>query len=261
VHIPQGSILNAARPAARAARGLTGFRACDAVLGALAQVAPERVPAAGEGGATMLAVGGLNRDRSAFVFVDFVTSGWGGRSHADGIDGTSPLAANVTNIPIEEIELDRPLRVEKYGFVSDSGGAGKFRGSLAIERVLRFTADEGTLQIRSDRRDHLPYGLQGGSPGTPSSNVLNPGADETRLPTHVTRTVVKDDVIHHVTAGGGGFGDPVERDPERVLDDVRNGKLSADFVSRAYGVAIDLQTGLLDMEATAKAREKIWKAR
>jgi N-methylhydantoinase B len=138
VKIPAGSILNGLRPAARAARGLTGFRACDAVLGALAQVCPDRVPAAGEGGATMMSFSGTYADRSAFVFVDFVPGGWGGRAAGDGVDGTSPLAANVTNIPGVEIELDQPVRVERYGFVPDTGGAGAQRGCLSIVRELRF---------------------------------------------------------------------------------------------------------------------------
>ena len=252
VRIPLGSILNAERPAARAARGLTGFRACDAVLGALAQVCPGRVPAAGEGGATMLSFGGTYADRRAFVFVDFVPGGWGGRATADGVDGTSPLAANVTNIPVEEIELDQPIRVERYGFVPDSGGAGRYRGCLSIVRELRFLEKAGTLQIRSDRRQHLPYGLQGGANGTPSSNVFNPGPEEQALPTHVTRRVKQGDVIRHITAGGGGFGDPLERDPALVLDDVLNGKQTAAFALQ-YGVVI-APDGAVDGLATREAR-------
>jgi len=256
VRVPAGTILNPYRPAPRAARGLTGFRACDVVLGALAQVLPERVPAAGEGGATMLSFGGMYADRSAFVFVDFVTGGWGGRVSADGVDGTSPLAANVTNIPVEEIELDQPLRVEQYAFVPDTGGAGTYRGCLSIVRELRFLEEEGTLQIRSDRRDHLPYGLQGGAPGTPSNNILNPGPGQRVLPTHVTQPVTRGDVIRHVTAGGGGYGDPFERDPERVLDDVMNGKLTPGHALRAYGVAIDGSGLAVDAVGTAEARSR-----
>lgn len=259
VKIPAGTILNGLRPAARAARGLTGFRACDAVLGALAQVAPERVPAAGEGGATMLSFSGMHADRSAFVFVDFVPGGWGGRAAGDGVDGTSPLAANVTNIPVEEIELDQPVRVERYGFVPDTGGAGKQRGCLSIVRELRFLEAEGNLQIRSDRRHHLPYGLHGGHAGTPSSNTFNPGKREEKLPTHITRQVVKGDVICHVTAGGGGFGNPLERDPERVLDDVLNGKQSAEFARREYGVVI--ANGAVDAAATQAMRDRLRKGR
>ena len=261
VRVPAGTVLNGQRPAARAARGLTGFRACDVVLGALAQVCPARVPAAGEGGATMLSFGGTYADRTAFVFVDFVTGGWGGRATADGVDGTSPLAANVTNIPVEEIELDQPLRVEQYAFVPDTGGAGLHRGCLSIVRELRFLEQEGMLQIRSDRRTHLPYGLEGGAPGTPSSNTFNPGPSQVELPTHVTQRFREGDVIRHVTAGGGGFGDPLERDPERVLHDVVNGKLTAGHVAREYGVIIDPPGLAVDGPATAEARARLRAAR
>jgi N-methylhydantoinase B len=257
VRIPPGSILNPYRPAARAARGLTGFRACDAVLGALAQACPGRVPAAGEGGATMLSVGGVDDDRRAFVFVDFVTGGWGGRPAADGIDGTAPLGANVTNIPVEEIELDQPLRVERYGYVPDTGGQGRHRGCLSVVRELRFLQRDGTLQIRSDRRAHPPYGLFGGRPGTPSLNLFNPGPAEKLLPTHVTQPLRAGDVIRHHTAGGGGFGNPLERDPERVLDDILNGKQTAAFAEREYGVILTPAGDAVDLAATTAARRRM----
>jgi N-methylhydantoinase B len=116
--------------------------------------------------------------------------------------------------------------------------------------------EAGGLQIRSDRRAHLPYGLHGGSPGTPSSNVLNPGPDEVALPTHITRSVRKGDVIRHVTAGGGGFGDPLGREPAHVLDDVLNGKHTAEHVRRAYGVVIDPASRAVDEAATRDLRRE-----
>ena len=103
----------------------------------------------------------------------------------------------------------------------------------------------GVLQVRSDRRDHLPYGIRGGRSGTPSSNVLNPGADERILPTNVTCEIRRGDIFRHVTAGGGGYGLPGERDRDKVIEDVLDGKISSMYAASAYGVrnAVDDQDG------------------
>jgi N-methylhydantoinase B len=240
VSAPPGTIVHPFRPAPRAARGLTGFRMIDAVFGALHQAVPTRVPAAGEGGVTMIAFGGQLPDRRPFVFVDFSGAGWGGRPDRDGVDGTSCIEGNLSNVPVEEIELNQPLRVEQYGFVPDTGGAGKWRGCLSIVREFRFLAPEGVMHIRSDRRKHMSYGLAGGEDGTPSWNVLNPGtAKEEVLPTHVTRDVRRGDVLRHITGGGGGYGPPQERDRALIRRDVIEGKLSPDFVRRHHGLSLD----------------------
>lgn len=258
VNAPAGTILNPLRPAPRAARGLTGFRACDVVLRALADALPGRVPAAGEGGASMIAIGGRRVDHSPFIFVDFVTGGWGARLAADGLDGNSPIAANLSNVPAEEIEAHDPLRVERYGFLPDTGGAGRFRGCLSVVRQYRFLEEEALLQLRSDRRDHLPYGLEDGWPGTPSSNVLNPGsADERSLPTNVTTEICKGDVFRHITAGGGGYGQPLHRECARVLDDVLDGKISNEYAERVYGVVMVESGDRVDDAATRSLRDRL----
>jgi N-methylhydantoinase B len=255
VTAPPGTILNPLRPAPRAARGLTGFRAVDAVLGALAQALPERVPAAGEGGASMVAIAGRRPDQSAFIFVDFVTGGWGARPTLDGLDGNSPIAANLSNVPVEEIEAHEPLTVERYGFLSDTGGAGRWRGSLSLVREYRFLEEEATLQLRSDRRRHLPYGLAGGLPGSPSANLLDPdGPSERLLATNVTTTIRRGQVFRHITAGGGGYGDPLQRAAERVLEDVLEGKISRSHAERVYGVVIAGSGDSVDEAATRALR-------
>jgi N-methylhydantoinase B len=240
ISIPEGSILAPRRPAARAARGLTGFRTVDAVLGALAQAVPARVAAAGEGGATMIAMGGTNADGDAFVFVDFMCGGWGARPDRDGIDGVSALAANLANVPVEEIELDQPVRVRRYGFLPDTGGPGRWRGCLSVVRELEFREERGVLQVRSDRRRFLPYGLAGGRDGTASSNVLDPDGEHRILPTNTTCDIRQGEVFRHTTAGGGGHGDPAHRAVEDVFADVLDEKLTPEYALREYGVAVDL---------------------
>ncbi len=253
VRVPAGTILNARHPAPRAARGLTGFRAVDAVFGALHEAVPDRVWAAGDGGNTMVAIGGTRGDRTSFVFVDFESGAWGARPTMDGVDGTSTIGANMANVPVEEIELHQPVQVQTYGFVPDTGGTGRWRGGLSVIREMRFLEAEGTLQIRSDRRAYRPYGLGGGGDGAPSLNLLNPGASERILPTKVTMDIRGGDVLRHVTAGGGGFGDPFRRDPALVLADYANGKVSAAHARQAYGVVVD-DAGAVDAAATDRLR-------
>jgi N-methylhydantoinase B len=233
-----GTILDAVRPAPRAARALTGFRVVDLVLGALHHAAPDRVPAAGEGGVTMLSISedAGQAGGTPSVYVEFISGSWGGSPGADGVDGISPLGGNVSNVPVEVIELRHPIRVERYGFVAGSGGAGRHRGGLAIEREMRFLGRRGMLQIRSDRRAFPPYGLAGGQPGAPSSNVLNPGSERAEvLPTKFTRPIEHGDVIRHVTAGGGGFGPPGDRAPDALRGDVASGKASDEQARTAHG--------------------------
>jgi N-methylhydantoinase B len=253
---PKGTIVNPNRPAPRAARGLTGFRVVDATLGALAQALPGHVLAAGDGGPTMIAMGGTNRDGTSFVLVDFQLGGWGGRPDRDGVDGTSSLTANLANVPVEEIELHQPARVEEYGFLPDTEGAGKWRGCLAVVRELRFLAEEGILQIRSDRRKFLPYGLAGGEPGSPSNNILNPGSHQQTLPTKITMPIKRGDLLRHNLAGGGGYGDPMQRDPVLVLEDVLDEKVSVQRAVDMYGVVVDLERQSVDVAKTDAHRSK-----
>lgn len=224
IRVPSGSILAGRRPAPRAARGITGFRAIDAGLGVLAQVVPGKVMAAGDGGASMISVGVDEPDGTSRVLVDFLCGAWGARPGADGLDGASALGANLANVPVEEIEATFPVLFRRYGLVPNSGGDGKYRGGLASVREFEFLAERGILSIRSDRRRHRPYGLEGGLEGGPSGNWLNPDTDPVVLPTKGTWTLGIGDVVRHVTAGGGGFGNPAERDPAQRRQDAVEGK-------------------------------------
>ncbi len=236
VTVPEGSILNPRRPAPRAARGLTGFRVIDAVIGALHKAVPDRCFAAGEGGPTMISIGTVDPDGVSHVFVDFVCGGWGGRQTQDGVDAISPIGANLANVPVEQIERDYEIIVDEYSFLPDTGGPGANRGCLSIVRQLRFLGDWGVLSIRSDRRDHPPYGLDGGLPGHPSLNILNPGRpDETLLPTKFTRDIGHGDVLRHVTAGGGGVGMPTDRSAGLIAHDLKEGKITEDHARTVYG--------------------------
>jgi N-methylhydantoinase B len=249
---PPGSIVNPNLPAAFAARGLTGFRMIDALFGALAQIRPDRVPAACEGGNTGVSIGGWDKERGPFIFVEFVCGTGGARPGLDGVDGHTNPGVCMCNVPCEIVEIESPVMIDRYGFVADTGGPGRFRGGLALQRDFHFVGDEAILQVRSDRRVFRPYGLSGGAPGSPSSNVLHAGGDVSKLPSKFTMTIHQDDVLHHVQPGGGGHGDPFERDPERVLEDVLDEKVSREAARRDYGVVVT--DGLLDLAATNELR-------
>jgi len=258
---PPGTVGNGVLPAACAARGLTGFRMVDCMFGALAMMLPDRVKAAGDGGNTGISIGGWDGQRRPFVYVDFTCGAWGARPWADGLDGCSHMFANMASHSVEVTEAEHPISLLAYELVPDKAGAGKYRGGVPFRRDYRFNESEGTLQVRSDRRDHRPFGLYGGSPGAPSENYLNPDGENRVLPGKFTMTIRKGDVFRHVLAGGGGWGDPLERDPAAVLRDVRNELLSPARALADYGVAVDTARWRVDEAATQRARADIARRR
>jgi N-methylhydantoinase B len=255
VTAPAGTIMNALPPAACAARGLTGFRAVDCCFGALAQLYPDRVYAASDGGNTGITIGGADADRQPFIYVDFLSGAWGGRPWADGLDGNTNMFANMASFSIEVIEAENPLEVLEYAMVPDTGGAGRFRGGVALRRSWRMLAEEGILQVRADRMTHRPYGLQGGGPGAASRNTLNPGTpEEQALAAKLTMTLRAGEVFAHQLPGAGGWGDPLTRDPALVARDLRDGLVTPAAAAREYGVVASGDPPVVDAAATAALR-------
>lgn len=242
IHVtaPEGTLVNAVYPAPCGARGITGYRIIDCIFGALAGALPERVSADGTGGSTLPSFGGIGANGNRYVFSECVMGTWGATSSHDGQSGVPHMGSNQSNVPIEMIEADYPIRIERYGFVADSGGAGEFRGGVGLERQYRVLSDDTYFGVRSDKCVHPPHGLFGGKPGEPSSNVVNPGNRQRILPPLPTEPVTLEtgDVFRHVMAGGGGYGDPLDRDPMRVLSDVIDGLVSTGHAREAYGVVL-----------------------
>jgi N-methylhydantoinase B len=234
-------------------RGVTGFRIFDALAGALAQLIPHRVPAAGEGGNTLAILSSIDEHGERFIYYELVVGTWGARPTADGNDGLSNPCATGANIPVEVAESEFPILVERYGLVPDSGGAGRYRGGLAIERAWRTLTPETTLQVRSDRQHHRPYGLAGGGPGGASANIVQNGHGPRRRPPMFADTITAGTRYVHTMAGGGGWGDPLERDPAAVAADVRAEKVSVSAAREHYGVVVDA-SGSVDADATATLR-------
>ena len=251
-----GSLVNPDPPGACAARGVTGFRIIDAIWGALAQAVPERIRAPGEGGTTSYSIAGYDSDGNYSQFREAVMGCWGAGAEREGVDGVANPAANISNAPIEAIENAAPIRVECYELVADSGGAGQWRGGLAVRRELRYLGENARLQLRSDRRDHPPFGINGGGSGTPSANLFDTGVDWVELPTKFVHPIQTGQAIRHTTAGAGGYGCPFARPIDKVLADVRNGKVSADAAASAYGVSVLGPPWRVDEAKTETLRRK-----
>jgi N-methylhydantoinase B len=259
VTAPPGTIVNPRPPAACGARGITGFRMIDCLFGALAKARPDRIGADGSGGSTLPTFAGWLAGR-AFVFSETIMGNWGGTATDDGQEGVAHMGANQSNVPVELIELDYPIRIEQYGFVPDTGGPGKHRGGLAIVREYRVLEDDILFSIRSDKRRFPPHGLAEGSAGTPSMTTLETSAKKCVVPVLVVDpiTLSRGSLLSHQIAGGGGHGSPLDRDPEAVLIDVILEKVTIGHAAEAYGVIIHTGPVLrLDLEATALRRKEM----
>jgi N-methylhydantoinase B len=261
VTAPPGTIANNVLPAACAARGLTGFRMVDCMFGALAKMVPDQVCAASDGGNSGVSVGGYDADRKPYIYVDFACGTWGGRPWADGLQGNSNMFANMASQSVEVIEAEQPIEILAYELLPDRAGAGKFRGGAPYYRDYKFTEKEAVLQVRSDRARFRPYGLYGGMPGQASANYLNPQEENRKLTSKPTMNIQRGDVFRHELAGGGGWGDPLERDPIHVLKDVRNELVGLASARDDYGVVIDPKNWTVDQDATSALRRELQEKR
>ncbi|MGH7278051.1 MAG: hydantoinase B/oxoprolinase family protein, partial [Candidatus Rokuibacteriota bacterium] len=256
VNAPDGSFLNPRPPAGGGPRAIICYRTFEAVVGALAAALPDRAAAAASHFANPT-FGGWDRRRGRrFVAYELVLSGTGARATKDGCEAMS-YAFNASNIPVEAQEANQPIVVERFELLRDSGGAGRFRGGCGIRRDMRFLADEGKLTNLSERQRFAPYGLFGGQPGALARTVINPdgGAPE---PVHgkQSREFTYGDVISFQQSGAGGYGDPLERDPARVLDDVLDDYVSVEAARRDYGVVIVGGGSDRSVDAAATAAER-----
>jgi N-methylhydantoinase B len=249
-----GTVLNGVLPAAGAGRAATAYRLMDVIFGALAKALPDRIMAAGEGSPLMHTFFGLDEEKKPFVLVDLMRGSWGARPGADGLDATALACSTGSSVPAEIVELEHPVRLEYYGYVQDSGGAGRFRGGMAVLREYRALVD-ATLQYRSERRKFRPYGLHGGEPGSASIVIINPAGECRLLEEKGEIRMKKGDIIRFCQAGGGGYGDPLNRDPQQVWRDVRNELVSPEAALAKYGVVIDPATRTVDRDATERLRK------
>jgi N-methylhydantoinase B len=235
---PLGTLINSRFPAAVAARANTAQRIVDVVIGALAPAIPEAAVGAANGANTTAVFFGHDpRHDRDYVYLETLGGGFGGRFTKDGKDGVQVHITNTSNLPVESIEMEYPLLVESYGFVADSGGAGKHRGGLGLRRVVRPVGHTMTFSGQGERFVNKPWGLFGGGSGGTGKFVKLSGGAEVSLPTKPANLEVKaNEAIVVETPGAGGYGKPAERDKAAVENDFVSGKFSRGFIKDHYGV-------------------------
>ncbi len=254
LHAPIGTVVNCVSPAPVVGGFETHTRLVDTIFKALSQAMPDLVPAGTKAMMCHVGFGGINpRTGDYYCFLETIAGGYGGRSHSDGPDAVQTHGQNTQNAPIEETELNYPVRVTKYELVNDSEGPGQFRGGLGVRRDYLFPDSTPTFTILADRDRQGPHGLHGGLPGKPAEYVLNPDTDPVILSSKVTLDLKPGDVVSYRTCGGGGYGPPLKRDPLSVLRDVHESKVTRERARDVYGVAID-ETLKVDSEATRHLR-------
>ena len=218
VRAPAESLLNPDSPAAVVGGNVeTSQRVTDVVFAALANAAPDVVPAGGQGTMNNLTIGSRAGE---FTYYETTGGGAGARPDADGLDGVQVGMTNTLNTPVEALEADVPVRVERYALRPGSGGAGRYRGGLGIERVIEIGTD-ATVSLLTERRRVGPRGIASGEDGATGQNRI----DGAEVPAKVTRDVEAGTTVTVRTPGGGGHGDPTERDPEREERDRTDGKI------------------------------------
>lgn len=232
VEAAPGLVVNPHPPAAVQARTTTSQKISEATFRALSQAYPDRVTAGSHGNIMTNAFSGyFPGTRKRFVCIDIQGGGAGGRPTKDGRDGQDSHLTRFMNSPVEAAELEYPLRVERYEFIPDSGGAGRHRGALALRRDIR-ALTEMTFSRYADRQKFPPFGVLGGKAGAMGATYVN----DKRVRSKGLDTLKPGDVVSLRTPGAGGYGDPKERDREEVLRDVRDGKISAERAHEDYGV-------------------------
>jgi N-methylhydantoinase B len=257
--LPEGTVVNPRFPAAVGMRSLTALRLQDVVFGCLSQALPEKMPAAPAGSIAIMNVATTDDQTGKRVMaaIDPLVGGGGGLPFADGPNGSGSNASFLKNTPVEINEAEVPIEIMKYELARDSGGAGYYRGGLGTHLEFKVFSPNTMITARNrDRTRFRAWGVLGGKAGKPSQFFVNPGTvKEKDLGNTDIFTAEPHDVIKIVSSGGGGWGDPLNRDAQAVLTDVRRGFVSVAAAEREYGVVI--RDNQVDVEATEGLRRQL----
>ena len=263
--LPEGNIMMARYPAPMTGWSRILPTVVDVIMRSLAPAMPDHIPAAHHGtmgGGSIIFSGVDPKTNRRFVTQSIEGAGWGGRPTEDGENGSVSICqGDVRNGSIEGMEMKVPILVENRGFRTDSGGPGKFRGGVGLEVRSRSFIDGRWNLAQSDRRSCLPWGLWGGMKGTCSETMVRkPGENDFKITYGFRTPLPADSVVHTRTGGGGGWGDPLEREPARVASDLREEFVSRKAAAEFYGVIVrdDLS---IDEAATLAQRARLKAAR
>jgi N-methylhydantoinase B len=251
----EGSVINPRFPAPVNTYNPTVHAVVDAIFAALSHVVPGRARADGSGSRSIVIGGRSTYTGKGYVQYEILAGGAGARAARDGGSGITVNQSNAKIAPVEIIESEFPTRLTRFELIQDSGGAGQFRGGLGLRREYLNLAD-ARFSIRSMKHTIPPHGSHGGKTGRTGDIWINPDSTAAkRLPTRYADYPLKEgDVFRLDTPGGGGFGDPLARDPAQVLADVAQGYVSMQAAERDYGVVIDKAGRAVDEAATARRR-------
>lgn len=255
VESPEGNFFNPELPTASAARPIINTRIVDLNLGALAQAVPEEVTAASSHWGNPNFGGTDPETGEPFIVYDIIVGGVGAAAHKDGEEGLVS-SFNMTNIPVEIHETRYPVEIERMELIQDSGGAGRHRGGLGLRKDFTLYGEDISFTNLMERTESRPWGLEGGESGARGRTILNPDGDDVELHGKGEYELDAGDTVSFQLSGAGGFGDPSERDPEAVLDDVEKGYVSPAEARDAYGVVVEKSDGsyVVDERATAERR-------
>ena len=234
---PMGTMVSCIAPASVAARAHTSQRIIDVVIGALSSALPEAAVGAANGANTMAVFAGNDPETGQpYVYLETLGGGFGGRNDRDGKDGVQVHITNTSNLPIEAIEMEYPLRVDRYGFIPDSGGAGKYRGGLGLQRVVRPIGHTCIFNGVGERFRNNPWGIFDGCAGKSGSFWLE---EDQCLPVQLSHKspdmpLKPNQALVVNTPGAGGYGDPKKRSKELIKVDKVSGKFSDKFLSKFY---------------------------
>lgn len=258
----EGTVLNPQFPAAVGMRSLTCARLRSLVFGVFSLAIPDRLPAAPAGNSSIVNIMTTDEKNCETVIaaVNPVVGGGGGMPHRDGTNGSGADSAYLKNTPLEITEAEVPLQFVRYGLLQDSAGAGLHRGGLATCMEFKVFSPNTQITVRNrDRSRFRPWGMLGGKAAGTSDLIINPGRDnEISLGNTDLAILEPGDVIHIHSPGGGGRGNPLERNTEYVLTDVERGYVSLKAAETLYGVII--RSGVLDITATDQLRIKMREA-
>ena len=258
IHAPEGTVVNAQHPAGVVGGNDICMRLVDLSFKAFSVAIPEKIVACSKSMICNMGCGGIDpRSGDYYTFMETLAGGYGGRPTKDGLDAIQPHIQNTENSAIEETENNYPIRITRYELVPDSDGAGKFRGGLGLRRDWQFPDHEAIFTIIADHRKKGPWGLFGGQSGQPSTYTYNPEGEQKDLSSKITLTLNAYDTISYKTPGGGGYGNPLERNPLMVIEDVIDGKVSIQRAREVYGVVISIDRREVDERGTTKLREEL----